>query len=195
MGHSYGHDVMSDNQFMTNCGYWTHDEAAILYTISKQVGGVWADIGSNAGWTSAHIAIAECEVDAVDPMYGDDGFHRRAVENMVRSVKLINQYSACYFAVADHSSLDGVVIDGDHDAPTPSTDAAGAVGCLKDKGVILFHDARGEPVKQAVRWLLNYFPEFKHRIYRTPHGVIACWRGEFEPPEHHHDPSIPPYGI
>ena len=32
-----GHDAPSDPDFEPECTYWTHDEAAILYNVVKQV--------------------------------------------------------------------------------------------------------------------------------------------------------------
>jgi hypothetical protein len=51
-----GHDEPSDPDFLPNCGFWTHDEAALLYTIANSVPrGTWVDIGARLGWTAAHV--------------------------------------------------------------------------------------------------------------------------------------------
>ena len=224
MAHAYGVEVASDwadkaedDQVFglyKKCGFWTRDEAAILYHAASQVGGDWVDIGSHTGWTTAHILeglYRRGHVVAVDTMYSNQEFGGRAIANLVSyhpslvelthyGISLVCETSARFFAsVAQNSpeaSFSGVVIDGDHDDPTPTTDVAQAVCRLKrEAGVIIFHDARGGPVKKAVRWLLNYFPEFKHQVYQTPHGVVVCWRGEFDPPEYEQLPGVPEYEI
>ena len=76
MGHSQSHDVLSDFSDKTDndpvcgpfksCGALTHDEAAILYNIARQVGGTWLDIGGLTGWSACHMAAAGCKVYSVE---------------------------------------------------------------------------------------------------------------------------------
>lgn len=212
MPHSFGVPVASDWQdksdddpvfgIFKRCGLWTMDEADILYRAAVQLKGSWVDIGSNVGWTTAHVAEAGCDVLAIDPMYRKDEFAARTRMNLDKWLERCGGIRA-FVAETSARALDewgtfrytGFVIDGDHDDPNPTTDAAMSVCHLEERGIILFHDARGEPVKKAIRWLLNYFPEFKHRVYPTPHGVCACWRGEFEPPDYVRIPGVPEFAI
>ncbi len=207
MPHSFGVPVASDWQdkspddpvfgIFRECGMWTMDEAAILYQVAKQTGGAWVDIGANVGWTTAHVAAADCKVLAVDPMYRNDEFRYRANHNLIwcdvrqNVVTYSGLTSAAVFGGMWDVRFAGVVIDGDHDDPNPTTDAAMAACHLRDNGAILFHDARVEPVRKAIRWLLKNFPEFKHRIYPTPHGVALCWRGDLDPPDYEQLPGVP----
>lgn len=206
MPHSYGVPVASDWQDkpkddpvfgpFRNCGLWTMDEAAILYQVAKQSPGTWVDIGANIGWTTAHIRAAGRSVCPVDTMYGNSEFRNRAAANL-DAVTVTNGFAgtSAQFLATFIGPFSGIVIDGDHDDPNPTTDAAMAVCRLDERAVILFHDARGGPVKKAIRWLLNYFPEFHCRLYPTPHGVALCWRGELEPPEYEPLPGVPEFGI
>lgn len=192
MAHSMGHNVLSDVEHYPECGFWTHDEAAILYHVASAVGGEWADIGAHTGWTACHQAAAGCRVAAVDNMYAVESFRRRAEENIAAAglesrIELFGAISREFFA-AQTRRFDGVVIDGDHEPPVPLEDARDALERLKPRGVILFHDFIGKPVRDGVRWLLEN--GLRARIYWTPHVVAVCWRGQFHPPPHRPDPAV-----
>jgi hypothetical protein len=224
MAHSMGHDVLSDwaekadddpeFSLYKQCGFWTHDEAAILYNIAKALPGpYWLDIGAHTGWTTAHIVAAGGFAYALEPLWPDvrmpnDPFRRQVVKRFSENTDPIgDQYighvtgalglrSDHYFAVLGKygpgvngcAPFVGVVIDGDHHRPCPLQDAMNAAAHLKDTGVILLHDFIGRPVQEAVEYLLDY--GFKCRAYWTPHMVACCWRGDFSPPAHSRDPHI-----
>lgn len=210
LGHSFGHDVLSDwsdkadddpvfGMYKT-CGFWTHDEAAILYNVARLNPGRWLDIGAHTGWTTAHLAAAGCKVTALEPMLPVEGWADRFAENC-RAFD--GMYSATYlrsqqFFITASPFTDhfrGVVIDGDHGSPNPRIDAAGAVQLLDDDGVILFHDAMGGPVWEGIYCLLDL--GFRCHVYFTPHIVAACARptptGTLQPAYsliHRPDPAI-----
>lgn len=204
MGHSMGHDILSDFAdrpagdpllgLYKNCGFWTHDEAAILYTIANDLRGEWIDIGCHTGWTSAHVAAGGCEVRAIDPMLGVPEFSERASENLFYAgarASRIPRYAMTskeFFSDLHSSELfSGVVIDGDHMSPCPLEDAKNAADHLETTGVILFHDFIGRPVREGVEYLMSI--GFQCRVYWTPHMVACCSRG-FIPPDHVRDPRI-----
>jgi hypothetical protein len=202
MPYSMGHDVLSDFADKADddpvfgvhkrCGFWTLDEAAILYNCAKQIGPRWLDIGSHTGWTARYICSADNYCHAIDPMYTNAEFKVRAMQNQeyFHDIGYMPETSNEFFARIPPTLLyDGVVIDGNHDSPFPLHDAQNSAKHLKEHGIILLHDYRGEPIKEAYRWLLNN--GFQGKTYRTPNGVAVCWRGEFTPPEHVHDPGIP----
>lgn len=207
MGHSMGHDVLSDFAdrpvgdsllgLYKNCGFWTHDEAAILFNIANQVQGDWLDIGAHTGWTAAHQAAAGCKVTAVDNMLPVPEFAARFHENLTfmpgMAIKPFAGTSNEFFAQLGPScrGFDGVVIDGDHCHPCPMQDAENARQYLTDDGVVLFHDFIGRPVREGVEYLMK--AGFKCRVYWTPHMVACCWRGDlnpFDPPDHVRDHLI-----
>jgi predicted O-methyltransferase YrrM len=203
MGHSRGHDVLSDFAdreaddpvfgIYKNCGFWTHDEAAILFNIAHRVGGNWLDIGGLTGWTAAHEAAAGCRVVAVDTMYAVPEFRARAIENLTAAgfserVSLWAGTSDDFFA-SDSGSFDGIVIDGEHAPPFPLKDAMNAAGRISPGGVILFHDATWEAAKEGCRYLAGL--GWKAKVYSTPHAVVLCHREGFTPPEHVAAPGIP----
>ena len=204
MGHSFGHDVLSDWAdkadddpvfgIYKRCGFWTHDEAAILYNVAKSVEGEWCDIGAHTGWTSAHIYAATGEeVNCVDPLLRRSDVALRLEENTgfpflwqwpIKSESLFDPLSG------REMNLSGVVIDGDHEPGAPLADAQGAVAHLASGGVILFHDFVGLPVREAVRWLMLE-QEMRVKLYLTPHVVACCWwNRDWEPPHHVPDPGI-----
>jgi len=200
MPHSCGHDVLTDFADKAdddpvfgpykNCGFWTHDEAAILYNIALKVGGHWADIGGLTGWTAAHLAAAGCfRVESVDPMYNNSEFHQRTRDNLrlFPSVVTIPTISRTYFAWP--VMHEGVVIDGDHDGDAPTEDAANASLVAS---VVVFHDLMLLPPAAAFEWLQAQ--GWRSKRYWTPHGVGVCWRPDFgfTPPEHTPDPALVP---
>ena len=197
-----GHDVPSDPDFEPGCTFWTHDEAAILFNVAKQVKGAWVDIGARFGWTAMHLAAAGCTVTALDPGFRyQEGFGIRFVRNAaaVRTAFAFPRWfdamrgegiQACIATDEDEQKLwDGFVIDGNHDAPNPENDAFIAATILsKNACVILLHDYVGRPVRDAGDWLVSV--GFAKRIYFTPNGVGLFWHSlpDFVPPEHIPDP-------
>lgn len=213
MGHSFGHDVLSDWAdkadtdplfgLYKKCGFWTHDEAAILYNIGHRIWGLWADIGSHTGWTAAHILASHavevvsasgpcptCEL--VDPLYAVDEFRVRAALNMAGECGLrLKAMTAAQFFDSDPRLFDGIVIDGDHEPGEPMRDARAALLHLTPEGVILFHDFVGLPVREAVLYLMRQ--GMKVKLYLTPHVVACCWRSQkvgASLPKHIPDPVI-----
>lgn len=201
---SYGHLVLSDfydkladdpvfAEWRNICGFWTLDEAAILYNCARQVKGLGLDVGSHTGWTSAYLIVAGCEeVDCVDPMYANADFRYRTQGNLrtMDNLILCAQTADEFFEMqGEDPEYNVVVIDGNHSTPCPLRDAQNAASHLYPGGIILLHDYRGEPIKEAYRWLLAN--GFKGRTYTTPNGVAVCWRSEFTPPDHVPDPKLP----
>lgn len=205
---SMGHEVLSDWAEKSpddpvfgihrNSGFITRDEAAILYHCVQRVGGIWLDIGAATGWTAAHMALTAERVIAVEPMFWDQKFYRRFINNIAEGYGSLGTimpwaglsrefFTACYWN--DGPILDGVMIDGDHIADAPVLDAQLSARYLKPTGIILLHDCTGDP-QQAVRWLMDN--GFHARVYRTPHLLTCCWRGNFAPPDHVPDPEIHP---
>jgi SAM-dependent methyltransferase len=200
MPHSMGVPVASDFAdrpasdpvfgLYKNCGLWTQDEAAILYNIAAAVRGRWLDLGCHTGWTSAHQAAAGCEVTAVDNMLPVFPFHERFQENVEAwDIEAFAGTTQEFFEwVSPDARFSGVVIDADHEHPWPLKDAQKAVEHLEERGVILFHDFIGRPVRTAVEYLMSR--GFNCRVYWTAHMVACCWRGEFVPPQHRPLPGI-----
>jgi hypothetical protein len=185
-----GHDAPSDPDYEPECCFWTHDEAAILYNVACRVGGIWVDVGSRFGWTTAHIASAPRVSAAVafDPICDSEYAQGRFLENMRRWEHVAPQCTvAGTISLDEAKGIDGFVIDGDHGAPAPLFDAMKAEQA--GARVILLHDFWGQPIREAARWLMG--EGFQLRIYWTPCGVACLWRGDdFQPPDHQRDESI-----
>lgn len=190
---SLGHDVPSDPEFDPNCGWFTHDEAAILYAIAQSLRGDWVDIGSRCGWTMAHIlAGGAMSCVGIDQGYLHQPLMARAERNLLKVIDplgydLYGLSSSQFFEVRTRY-FDGFCIDGDHDAPVPLNDAIGAAACAKPTAAIVFHDFWGQPIRDAVTWLMER--HWKARVYCTPNGLAVCWRGDYEPPVHQPDPPV-----
>lgn len=195
-----GHDAPSDPDFEPECTYWTHDEAAILYNVAGLVKGSWLDIGSRFGWTAKHINwITNGPVICIDPTYDDEDRLQRFCSNTGWNAEW------CFAGIFDewlvatghgrlpHQSrlFSGCVIDGNHDAPWPESDAVRChLNTRVNGAVILFHDFWGKPIREGVKLLMN--AGYNCRVYYTPNGVACCWRGlpDFHPPDHVRDPNI-----
>lgn len=205
MPHSQGHDVLSDFAdrphsdpvfgLYKNCGFWTDDEAAILYNTAIMNPGWWVDIGCHTGWTTMHIAEARgCNVVAVDPMLAVPEFHQRFQENTWEHRDTITERAMTsqeFFATASRpimSAFDGFVIDGDHEPGQPLQDVQGAFHRLKHDAVILLHDFIGAPVQEAAVWLMDN--GFRCTVYYTPHMIAALTRGDALLPIHNRDPNV-----
>lgn len=219
MDYASGHSILSDFNdypdtdnayevgFYKNCGFQTHDEAAILYKVANEWQGDWLDIGGHTGWTVAHMMLAGKNViTAIDPMYKNAEFRQRTFKNLfavgdrywgfVGSEEwltfpiLFPFRSDHYFSslIDHHYRHDGVMIDGDHGLSCVMADAKNAMDYLKPSGVIMFHDFLGGPVQRGVEFLMDR--GFNCRVYYTPHMVACCWRGNWNPPDHVRDPGI-----
>lgn len=203
MPHSFGHSVPSDWSdkktddpvfgLYKNCGMLTHDEAAILYNIAQQKVGPWLDIGSHSGWSTVHLGKTAI---GIDPMYGVPEFLERAKSNLRRAegfplkawgTFFVNATSRVFFQ-STRWPFAGVMIDGDHSDGEPQHDAIEALKHLDEDGVIVFHDFIGRPVREGVQYLMSQ--GLKCRVYLTPHMMAVCWRGDFSPPDHQHDPKL-----
>ncbi len=201
MPHSFGVDVASDWAdkadddpvfgLYKRCGLWTMDEAQILHECAGAFPGRWLDIGSHTFWTTAHIVAAgQIEVTAIDPMLRVREFLDRCWTNIddIPGARRIEAFTECeygtseeYFAhFIDDAEFSGFCVDGDHSEGKPLEDAINAVKHLAERGVILFHDATGRPVQEAVEYCVGQ--GFQCKAYVTVHGVVVCWRGEFTPP-------------
>jgi len=189
---SFGHDVPSDPDFDPDCGFFTHDEVAILYNVAEQIGGTWVDIGARTGWTAAHLMVAGCRVVAVDPEYRHMDFLSRTHNNLwdIEGNYLTICETATEFLESRKETFDGFVIDGNHDAPEPLNDARGCLSISRQDCVMVFHDLRGQPIQDAVRFLKN--EGFSSKEYLTPNGLAVCWRGysKFVAPVHVPDPAV-----
>jgi|HubBroStandDraft_1064217.scaffolds.fasta_scaffold25220_2 hypothetical protein len=206
MPHSFGHDVPSDwgdkaeddpvFGIYKRCGMWTHDEAAILFNAARKLGRFeWIDIGAHTGWTSWHINAAILGwTYPIDPMHALLVFRDRFCENLCWDREQwcgADVPSAEYFLEKRGAGpfASGFCIDGDHEPGKPLEDATNAAKHLAETGVIIFHDFIGQPVREAVQYLMAQ--GFHCRVYKTPHMVACCWRGDFVPPDHMPDQNLP----
>lgn len=203
-----GHTFIGDPDFDPRCGFFTHDEAAILYNVASAItrmsGGhaTWLDIGARTGWTAAHIIAAGGCVVALEPEYHRPDFRARALEN-VGPVREKYQYGRpCFLPwalrsdqffeqrVGNPARYDGFVIDANHDEPEPLRDAERSLAMAKAAAVFVIHDFQGPATFRAAEYLLDHGCECK--IYWTPNMIAVCWRGfdAWEPPAHRPDPEL-----
>lgn len=191
-----GHDAPSDPDFEPECTYWTHDEAAILYNIAKDIKGDWVDIGARFGWTTATLVEAGCDVSAVDTHLCIEARRMRLEQNLAQ---YLNGDEECSYlpsmeflkaAQRIGQSFNGFVIDANHDAPEPCNDAFYSFAVARRDCVMMFHDTWGSPIREGVQCLMEM--GFNCRMYDTPNGVACLWRGlgNWKPPDHTPDPKV-----
>lgn len=183
-----GHDVPSDPDFWPDCGYLTHDEAAILYHWALALPGPWVDIGARLGWSTAHIAVSGNVVFAVEPELYLDTFFQRFSDNMRESSTRVGRCPCKSKDVLLPQGIVGALIDGDHDDPNPFNDAQLLFPRMAARCAILFHDYMGPSVWGAAKALVQQ--GFRYRVYWTPNMMCVCWRGDIEPVEHRPDPHV-----
>jgi hypothetical protein len=191
---SLGHDIPSDPDYEPDNCFISHDEAAILWNCARAAPGLWVDIGCRFGWTSAHIASAGVQVAAIDQALIVEQLYNRFDSNMhyfwPRLITVIEAPAAEGLALLASTDklFSGFCIDGNHDSPEPVNDARGCLKIAAQDCCMVFHDFRGRPIRDAVRYLMNQ--GFKSRVYWTPAMMAVCWRGYFVPPVHVRDPKI-----
>ena len=211
---SLGHDIPSDPDYEPENCYLSHDEAALLYHCVKALPGAWLDIGCRFGWSTAHIAAAALEVIAIDQALDLQYAWDRFEDNLLGWWPSISEVIAKPTVIALPQlllrrvpiQLNGFCIDANHDSPEPTNDAKGCLRIAAPDCCIVFHDFRGKPIRDAVRFLMSHDKDcpvsdfgyigckcgrgFKCRIYWTPSMMAVCWRGNFVPPVHVRDPQV-----
>jgi len=205
--HYGGHTFLGDPDFEPTCGFFTHDEAALLYTLGCAVTrftcgeSVWLDIGARTGWTAAHLIAAGACVVALEPEYYRQPFRQRTLDNIgpVRDKYAFGHAvflpwamrSKEYFEGDHHATrFDGFVIDGNHDEPEPLRDVENCLKYALDSAVFVIHDFLGPATWQAAEYLLEH--NCRCRVYWTANAMAVCVRGfdGWQLPEHHPDPEI-----
>lgn len=188
-----GHDIPSDPDFDPNCGFLSDDEATILFHCAKAWPKRWVDIGARLGWTSRHIIEAGADdVWAVDPEYAGHGeFFERALSQCRHLIP--SPYTSEEFfrrAGANGLNFDAAMIDGNHDSPEPTFDAARAIRAGAE--VLVFHDFAGKPIRDALNAMIADSDTFQCRVYWTPNAMAVAWRDGcgFIPPDHVRDPRV-----
>lgn len=168
-----------DSQLYPHCGFLSLKESEILYQTAKEKPGVWCEIGSHVGWSAAVILSAGCSVVAVDMEFDPQGpVYARFTENLDRAgyttkVTAINKSSEDFFKLSPRR-FDGYLIDGCHNSPVPLEDTKSAANRLVEKGVIVLHDTRGQPVKDAIEWL--HKNGFNVTDHETINGIAVARR-------------------
>lgn len=191
-----GLPTLTDRDYNPGCGYISANESAILHRAAEAFPGVWVEIGAHTGWSGAYIAHGAGELVALEPMFYNLGFYRRARENWQRAgvwdkVLPIAEGSTSFFGKggAADQTFTGAFIDGDHEPGMPLKDAQLVLPRMTDRCCIVLHDFVGPPVREAVTWLVREHG-FRFRVYGTMGMLAVCWRGPFTPVDHVPDVAI-----
>ncbi len=182
----HGHSTLQDIDFNPGCGYVSIDEARILYALACDFPGNWCEVGSHTGFSGAHIASApDVHLYAIEPMFAVDDFAVRTAQNWLRAgvdehVTFVPGYSYQWLPDCD-VTFAGAFVDGDHSPGKPLEDAQLLLPLLHERAVVVFHDNIGQPVTEAIWWLLAR--GFQLREYDTMTRLAVCWRGDWTPYE------------
>lgn len=139
----------------------TEEEAVILHELVWKINPkLFIEIGSYAGWSTAHILRA---LDDDSLMFCVDNLSECNKPDLVRQVLLdvLKPYSNAYLFEQDSTlflnsltqKADMIFIDGFHRDGKPLLDVKAAVKALKPDGYIVLHDTWMPDVYQACQWL------------------------------------------
>jgi glycosyltransferase involved in cell wall biosynthesis/predicted O-methyltransferase YrrM len=174
-------------------GFLNRDEAVLLHNIALQFAGKRAlEIGSWLGWSTCHLALAEVQLDVIDPAH-EDPVIRASVEDSLRRA-----------GVAERVHLGGgrspesipelqqrwslFFIDGNHEAPAPLEDTAAALLHATHDCAFVFHDLASPAVAAPLRFLREQ--GFNVVVYQTAQIMGFAWRGDVTPVAHVPDPNV-----
>jgi predicted O-methyltransferase YrrM len=179
-------------------GVISTEEAAVLHAAATtRPGRAGIEIGSHFGWSTAHIAAAGIDLDAVDPAFGDPERIRQVSENLAEwitagTVRLWPGFSPGILdavAATRDEPYGFAFVDGLHSEEGPSHDVIGLEPHLADDALVLFHDLTFPDVASAVRLLKSR--GWNIRLYNTMQVMAAAWRSGDPPPVYGGDRAHP----
>lgn len=177
-------------------GFLNRDEAVLLYNLALPFKGKnGLEIGCWFGWSAAHIALAGVSLDVIDPVLANPQI-RESVEQSLKACKvmhLIKLHSSSspmgVDALAQNKMRwDFIFIDGNHEAPYPTFDAAVVAEYAKDDALVVFHDLASPDVAQGLDYLR--LRGWQTCIYQTSQIMGVAWRGQARPAAHLPDPRV-----
>jgi hypothetical protein len=180
-----GETSLCDPELNTEHHYLSCKEADLLHRIATICSGDWLDIGSQTGWTAAHIAAAGSRVVALDPGYSDVSLKARAERNLLtaklhNNVLLLAKSGVDFLQSMPKARFPGICIGCDPETGNPLIPAPMAAAALQHDGCIFMRDYACLSTQEAVTWFRSF--GFRARTWDTLHGVAVLWRGEFEIP-------------
>jgi len=178
-------------------GFLNRDEAVLLHNIALQFEGKRAlEIGSWAGWSTCHLALAGVQLDVIDPAH-DDPVIRASVEDSLRRCGVAERVNLARGrspeTIAElHAQLKArwslFFIDGDHESPAPVRDTAAALSYATHDCAFVFHDLASPAVAEPLRFLQE--KGFQVVVYQTAQIMAMAWRGNVQPVAHVPDPNV-----
>jgi len=183
------------DQNFPEVGFLTRDEAAILFNAALPFGEQNAlEIGAHVGWSTVHLALANLNLDTIEPQLKHDP---RVLLHIITSLRSSNIYSkvnlVAGFSAEEVEKLGQqnkrwsfAFIDGNHNGDYPLNDAKIVSKYMNDTAMVFFHDMVFPDVARG----LEYFMQngWQTRIYHTQQIMGCAWRGRCEPPQHQPDP-------
>lgn len=141
----------------------TEREALILYALTKKIQpNLFIEIGSYAGWSSAHI-IEGLKYPAI--FIAVDNLSECAKPDLIKNIllKQLSIYSHTSFSNQDSTDFlnnfpvkaDIIFIDGFHRDGKPLLDVKAAIKALKPDGYIILHDTWMPDVDKACDYLIQ----------------------------------------
>jgi glycosyltransferase involved in cell wall biosynthesis/acetyltransferase-like isoleucine patch superfamily enzyme/predicted O-methyltransferase YrrM len=178
-------------------GFLSRDEAHILYNTALKFKGKKAlEIGCWMGWSACHLALAELELDVIDPVLNQASLYESVSSSLktagvMDSVNLVGGYSPQKveeLAKELQKKWSLIFIDGDHEGQAPLNDAIICERFAETDALILFHDLNSPYVAQGLDFLKQ--KGWNTMVYQTMQIMGVAWRGNVEPVKHIPDQSI-----
>jgi glycosyltransferase involved in cell wall biosynthesis/predicted O-methyltransferase YrrM len=174
-------------------GFLNRDEAVLLHNIALQFAGKRAlEIGSWAGWSTCHLALAGVQLDVIDPAH-DDPVIRASVEDSLRRCGVAERVRLARGRSPENiAEMNGrwslFFIDGDHESPAPVRDTEAALSYANYDCAFVFHDLASPAVAEPLRFLRE--KGFQVVVYQTAQIMAMAWRGDVQPVAHVPDPNV-----
>lgn len=181
---------------LTNTGFISRDEAAVLYSNAKLFAGKRAlEIGALRGWSTVHLLAAGVgSLDVIEPHLAEPDWNAE----FVATLKASGGYERAN--LRPDVSPDGVLklgaegrrwsfafIDGDHDGEAPTRDALVTEPYLEPTAMVIFHDLVSPYV--AAGWQTLGKRGWNVAAYQTAQMIGVAWRGDVKPVAHRADPD------
>jgi predicted O-methyltransferase YrrM len=178
-------------------GFLSRDEAHLLHNIALEFSGKPVlEIGCWMGWSACHLALANVQLDVIDPLLSKPEIYQTVSESLTAAgvrdqVNLVAGYSpqaVQELAVQKQHPWSLIFIDGNHDRPAPLEDTKTCIQFAATDAAIVFHDLASPEVTEGLEYLRQQ--GWNTMVYQTMQIMGIAWRGQVNPVRHIPDPRV-----
>src|SRR5262249_11963637 len=154
------------------------------------------EIGCWLGWSTAHLTLAQVQLDVIDPMLANPAV-RDSLTSSLAAIGVLDRVNlVCGRSPQKVDELASILqrrwslvfIDGDHEGTAPVQDAAVCSRYAEADAMILFHDLAAPAVLEGLNYLRSN--GWQTMVYETMQIMGVAWRGTVQPIAHQPDPAI-----